>query len=86
MLSPGLTYKNLAIEKAMTELSDRPVLIMAAEGDSYAASSSATLKAAAPGYSELRTYKGTAHGTDLLSAHRTVIPQILQWLEPIVRQ
>ncbi len=86
MLSPGLTYKNLAIEKTMTELSDRPVLIMTAEGDSYAASSSATLKAVAQGYSELRTYKGTAHGTDLLSTHRMVIPQILQWLEPIVRE
>jgi len=55
MLSPGLVYKNLDIEDTITEIGDRPVLIMAAEGDSYAASSSATLKDKASGYSELRT-------------------------------
>ncbi|PCJ63197.1 MAG: hypothetical protein COA73_05455 [Candidatus Hydrogenedentota bacterium] len=84
MLSPGLIYKNLAIGSTITEIGDRPLLFISAEGDSYAASSSATLKDKASGYSELRTYKGSAHGTDLLDAHSTATPQILQWLAPII--
>jgi len=41
------------------------------------------LKEVAPGFSELRMFLGSAHGTDLLDAHDDVPGQILSWLRAI---
>jgi len=83
MLSPGETYHGLEIVSVMEQFRRRPVLIISAEGDTYSASSSAKLKEAAPGFSELRMFAGSAHGTDLLDARDDVSGQILFWLRAV---
>ncbi len=83
LLSPGETYRGLEIVSVMERFRTRPVLIVAAEGDTYSASSSVKLKEAAPGFSELRMLPGSAHGTDLLDAHADAASQILSWLRAI---
>lgn len=83
LLSAGLTYRGLEILSLMQGFRTRPVLIMAAEGDTYSASSGAKLEELSPGFSEFRMYPGSAHGTDLLDAHVDATGQILLWLEAI---
>ena len=83
LLSPGEAYRGLEIVSVMAHFRTRPVLIISAEGDTYAASSSAKLKEAAPGFCELRMFPGSAHGTDLLDAHDDMPGQILFWLGAI---
>ncbi|MCH7959776.1 MAG: alpha/beta fold hydrolase [Candidatus Hydrogenedentes bacterium] len=81
LLSPGLDYRGVTTEEAMQALRRTPVMIMSGDSDRYAATSSATLDTLAPGYSELRAYPGSAHGTDLLDTSDTAVEQIFQWLE-----
>ncbi|MCH8156736.1 MAG: alpha/beta fold hydrolase [Nitrospinae bacterium] len=81
LLSPGLDYRGIATEKTIRALRKTPVLFMSGDGDRYAATSSATLETLAPGYSELRIYPGSAHGTDLLDTSDAALEQIFQWLE-----
>ena len=83
LLSPGETYHGLEIVSVMERFRTRPVLIVAAEGDTYSASSSAKLKEATPGFAELRMLSGSAHGTDLLDARDGAASQILSWLGAI---
>jgi dienelactone hydrolase len=85
MLSPGLDYKSIRTEPLIEDYPGRPVLLIASEGDTYSAKSCAVLKEAAPGYSELRGYTGSAHGTDLLITGQGVAEQILMWLEEILQ-
>lgn len=83
-LSPGLEEKGIAAEPEIRTMRERPVLLVASEGDSYAASSAASLKQAAPGFCELRTYPGAAHGADLLAANPGAVSIILGWLETVI--
>lgn len=85
MLSPGLDYKSIRTESVMKAYPGRPVLLMASESDTYSAKSCAVLKEAAQGYSELRGYGGTAHGTDLLVPEQAATGQILMWLGEIMQ-
>jgi len=84
MLSPGLDYKSIRTEPVMKKYPGRPVLLMASEEDTYSARSCAVLKEAAQGYSELRGYAGSAHGTDLLVTEQGATEQILMWLDEIL--
>lgn len=84
MVSPGLDYQGIQTDKAIIALANRPVLLMASKGDSYAAGSCARLKALAPSFSELREYEGAAHGVDLLSGNSLAAEQILLWLKAII--
>ena len=66
LLSPGLDYKGIKTEEAISQFNN-PVLIAASEGDSYAADSSRTLNSLSKN-SELKIYPGSAHGTALLKS------------------
>ena len=85
LLSPGLEYKSIRTEPVMKAYPGRPVLLMASEEDTYSAKSCAVLKEAARGYSELRGYAGSAHGTDLLVSEQGAAEQILMWLGEILQ-
>jgi len=85
LLSAGENYHGLESVPHMKYFRKRPVLIMAAEGDTYSAASSAKLKEMSPGFTELRVYPGSAHGTDLLDAQANATGQILLWLDAILR-
>ncbi len=80
LLSPGLEYQGVPAEPAIRELVTRPVLLMASENDAYSASSAETLKNAAPGFSQLEMYSGTAHGADLFVMAPTAEDTALHWL------
>jgi acetyl esterase/lipase len=86
LVSPGLTLQGISIESIVEGLTERPMLFMAAEGDSYSHSSVLKLKRAAPVYSELKTYLGSARGTDLLDTHPTAVFGILEWIDPILKK
>ena len=80
MVSPGLEHQGIGTENEIRQLTDCPTLLISGEGDAYAAMSASALKAAAPIFSELRTWPGGAHGADLLATHPQAVPYILQWL------
>ena len=83
-ISPGLDYHGVKTEDAVVALRERPVLLMAAEGDAYAAQSAAALKAASEGYCEWRSYPGATHGTDLFAASQQAMEQFVGWFSPII--
>jgi hypothetical protein len=81
MLSPGLTAHGIETEQAIKGLTDCPVLLISTEDDAYAATSAQVLKAAAPVFSELRSYSGSAFGADLLSTAPSSSAQLVLWLD-----
>ena len=84
MLSPGLDLFGLNVEDDIRRLKDCPILIVTSENEAYSASSSATLKAAAPAYSEIQHYTGASLGTDLFAFHPNAMNQVVDWLRPII--
>ena len=85
LLSPGVKYKNLDIEKTVKENRRLPMLLMAAEGDRYSADSIEKMKVWSPAYAEMRMYAGTSHGTNLLLRSERILDDIFGWLTPIVK-
>lgn len=85
LISPGEAYRGLESLPAMEGFRRRPVLILAAEGDSHSAETARRMKDLAHEYCELRIYPGTAHGTDLLASADTASGQIFLWLAPILK-
>lgn len=84
LISPGLDYQGIGTEAVMPRLRDRPILLLASEGDAYSAASARTLKSAAAGFCELREYPGAAQGTNLLAAFPNATDQIIHWLDMIL--
>jgi dienelactone hydrolase len=82
LLSPGLEYRGVETQRALQRYVPRPLLLMASEGDAYAAQTCTTLAGEADEtFVELRMFPGSAHGTDLLAVSDAAAPQIMQWLE-----
>ncbi len=79
LLSPGLDYRGVQTEAAMTAYGDRPVLIVASAEDGYAADSSRRLAGLAPG-AALTIYEGAGHGTTMLIREPGLTDLILDWL------
>ncbi len=84
LVSPGLDYHGVASETVIRDVRTRPILILAAENDAYAAASAESLKNAAPGFSELQVYAGTAHGADLFASSPASEELALHWLSKVV--
>ncbi len=84
LISPGLNIEGIRPLETMERYGKRPVLLATTRGDAYAASSCKALKAAAPGFSELVEYDGSAHGTDIFALHPACVGQILLWLDTVI--
>jgi pimeloyl-ACP methyl ester carboxylesterase len=84
LLSPGLAYQGIKTADAMHLYGRRPVLVVAAQQDSYAADSSRKLSDLAEGEHELEMLPGNAHGTDLLEAEPDLRWLILDWLGKVL--
>ena len=80
LLSPGLDYLGVTTEDRMATYGERPVMIVAAVNDGYAASSAETLSQIALGDAELKMYDDGSHGTSLLFAHEELMGLIIDWL------
>lgn len=81
LLSPGLEYHGVTTEDGMAAYGERPVLIAAAEGDTYAADSAHELVERAQGSPVLTLYPGSAHGTDLFATQPDLAHLLLGWLD-----
>ena len=82
-LSPGLDYKGLQPETALTDgLAERSALLVAAHDDSYSADTVRQMFAKAQGDVTARLFRGRAHGTRLFdSDYNHVSRLILSWLD-----
>jgi len=85
LISPALESDGVAIRRAFEAYTQRPSLLVAAKGDTYAASSAQTLKRAASTFCELREYAGGAHGIDLLDSLVGAREEVVYWLESILK-
>ena len=84
LVSPGLTQDGVEAAPMLEELTDCPVLYLAAEGDNYAAESARTLAEQTPGFHDLKIFPGTHHGTDLFAGSPSAMNQTIKWLETVL--
>lgn len=81
LLSIGLEEEGIAAEPLVAALADRPLLLIWSEGDAHGAAAGNVLKQVAPGLVEVRTYAGSAHGTDIFATSEVAIEQVVRWLD-----
>jgi dienelactone hydrolase len=84
LLSPGLDYRGLTTQDAVVQYGQRPLLIIAAEDDTYAAQSAQNLNDLALGAARLKLYSGSAHGTNLFSAGVDLTDELFTWLGQVL--
>ena len=84
LVSPGWEIQGVDVRGIVGGLKQRPVLLIAAEGDSYATATAHGMKAEAPGFCELRLYPGTAHGVGLLDVSEHAREQLVAWLKLVL--
>ena len=80
LLSPGLDYRGVTTDDKINAYGERPLLIVASEEDTYAATSSETLIDQAQGTAHLEMYTGAGHGTNMFAAEPGLADLILDWL------
>lgn len=80
LLSPGLDYRGVTTEDALASYGDRPLLIVASQGDRYAADSARSLTDQAAGEVELVIFEGDDHGVGMFPAEPGLAPRIIDWL------
>ncbi|MEM7347691.1 MAG: alpha/beta fold hydrolase [Chloroflexota bacterium] len=81
LLSPGLTYQGLTTLDALAIYGRRPLMLVAAEQDTYAADSSRELNIQALGQHQLQIYPNADHGTNLLQVQAGLTPMMLAWYQ-----
>ena len=86
LFSPGESYLGVSMPGLGLEARRLPILVIAAEGDSYSAQSAERLHRDASGYTELRLHAGTAFGTDLLVGAPESANLVFRWLRDIWEQ
>ena len=80
LLSPGLIYRGVAIESRMSDISDRPLLLVASEDDYYSEDTVLKLAETAVGETQLQLYKTAGHGTNMFTSKPDLTPLMLTWL------
>jgi dienelactone hydrolase len=85
LLSPGVNYYQVLTPKPLAEYGERPVLIIASQEDSYAASSAEELLKYARGEARLEMLSGVGHGTQMLTNQPDLTALILEWLRPFLQ-
>jgi dienelactone hydrolase len=78
LLSPSLDYRGLRIEAAARKVT-RPMLLVAADDDPYAARSARELQKAGGGPRELLILKQAGHGTAMLGRDPTLTVALVDW-------
>jgi pimeloyl-ACP methyl ester carboxylesterase len=78
LLSPGITLFLIRAFPALLDYGTRPLLMVAAEGDPFAAESVRQMAAAALGPVETRFYEGGFDGTQLLRAYPELNARLLE--------
>ncbi len=79
LLSPGLDYRGVKTEPAGPAMAQRPLMIVAAENDSYSFESSKKLSQIVE-KSAFVQEKGDAHGTNMFAANPKLAQQVVEFL------
>jgi dienelactone hydrolase len=79
LLSPGIDYRGLRSEAAMTKYGERPALLVASQEDSYATNSARRLAGAGKGVRDLRILTGAGHGTNMLTKQPDLAASLVDW-------
>jgi len=83
-VTPEAAAADLNAREQLEGLRDCPVLVLASEGDPHGAALARALQAAAPGFCELRSFRGAAYGAALLEEHGSARDQALLWVRTIL--
>ncbi len=85
-LSPGTDYFGITTSDAIVTLRDRSALLVASQTDQPSGTSVRELTTLAQGEIGLQLYRGSTHGTRLLSTEdQSLIPLIVGWLDVHLR-
>lgn len=79
LLSPGMEYKGISIERAMAEYQGK-LLIVASKEDTYSAKTAIVVDAQAKGPHHLEVYQAAGHGTKMLNKEPGLEPLLLSWV------
>ena len=80
LLSPGLVYRGVQTEPAMSAYGDRPILLVASEDDSYSADSILRLAELSQREANVQMYTNAGHGTNMFAAASDLPDLIVGWL------
>ncbi len=83
LLSPGMNYRQLRIEDAVREWNSRPLLVIAAENDTYSAETARKIREilASKERVKVEVYPGhSAHGTNMLDVIPGAAEKIAGWV------
>jgi alpha-beta hydrolase superfamily lysophospholipase len=81
LLSPGLDYFRVKIDGLAAQVGDKPLFLAAAEDDGYSAQTVRILSEESGGGAVLEIFEGSAHGTDLFSAHPELAERLFAFLQ-----
>lgn len=81
-MSPGLNYRGVATGGAIIKLlpPQKVLLVVSSEDDRESLASCQKLNRLAPSQTELWTFTGLGHGTDMLAADPTLIDRVSAWI------
>jgi pimeloyl-ACP methyl ester carboxylesterase len=80
-LSPGLDYQDVTTQDAIEAIDDRPVMLVAGQGDTYSAQTIKQLTQGVGGEALTRLYASRAHGTQMFATQPDLIDLIVAWLD-----
>ena len=83
LISPGLNYRGLEIEEAITKYGNRPILIIVSRDDCYSLYSSKRLYSLAKGRKELKIYPNAGRGAKMPKRRADIMEFISQWLKEL---
>jgi dienelactone hydrolase len=81
LVSASLDYRGVRIETALRQYGSRPALLLASQGDAYAARSAKELAKDAPGVREVQLSEMPAHGTLLLAREPEMVRILVEWFQ-----
>lgn len=79
LLSPGLDYHGLHIRSAFARTEHRPLLMVAAEGDTRSAETLQVLEKIAGHRTHFTRVTGSAHGTKMAAEHADLVQTIVEF-------
>ena len=80
LLSPGLNYRGVATDWAITQMK-RPLLLVASDDDDYSAQSVRRLEQLATGLKTVKIYSRAGHGTEIFAANAGLDQELLAFLK-----
>lgn len=79
-LSPGLDYRGVTTDDAVTAIGERPLFLVASRNDNPSGSDTQALFDLATGETQFRLYNGRIHGTGLFVSEPTIVDLVSAWL------